>query len=134
MFSRVGRLSPSPISCVDRWSGYCELIPTRFSRSCLVKWLFMLSGQLDAYALAQTAATMQTFYLAMVLYPEAQHEAQAEIDRVIGGDRFPTLADQPNLPYIDALVKEVLRWHPVVPLGKLSNFRSGYILHSSKRG
>lgn len=68
----------------------------------------------------------------MVLYPEAQHKAQAEIDRTIGGDRFPMLADQPNLPYIDALMKEVLRWKPVVPLGKLAIFRK--IPISSKRG
>lgn len=62
-----------------------------------------------------------------MLYLEAQHKAQAEIDRIMGGDRFPTLTDQPNLPYIDALVKEALRWHPVVPLGELTIFRSGYI-------
>ena len=54
----------------------------------------------------------------MTMYPEVQRKAQAEIDRVIGSDRFPTLDDQPNLPYIDALMKEVLRWNPVTPLGK----------------
>ena len=59
------------------------------------------------------------FYLAMMTHPEVQRKAQAEIDRVIGNDRFPTLADQPDLPYIDALAKEVLRWNPVTPLGKL---------------
>ena len=53
----------------------------------------------------------------MVMHPEIQRKAQAEIDRVIGNDRFPTLADQANLPYIDAIAKEVLRWGPVVPLG-----------------
>ena len=57
-----------------------------------------------------------------MVYPEVQRKAQAEIDRVIGSDRFPTTADQPNLPYIDALVKEVLRWNPVVPLGKFAVF------------
>ena len=60
------------------------------------------------------------FYLAMMTHPEVQRKAQAEIDRVIGNDRFPTLADQPDLPYIDALTKEVLRWNPVTPLGKLT--------------
>jgi cytochrome P450 len=53
-----------------------------------------------------------------MLYPETRRKAQAEIDRVIGNDRLPTLADQPNLPYTDALVKEVFRWNPVAPLGK----------------
>ena len=57
-----------------------------------------------------------------MMYPETQRKAQAEIDRVVGTDRFPTLADQPNLPYTDALVKEVFRWNPVTPLGKFASF------------
>ena len=63
----------------------------------------------------------------MTVYPEVQRQAQVEIDRVIGNERFPTLADQSSLPYVDALVKEVLRWNPVGPLGKLMFFRAtGY--------
>lgn len=53
----------------------------------------------------------------MTLYPEAQKKAQEEIDRVVGSDRLPTLADRENMPYIQALIKEVLRWHPGSPLG-----------------
>jgi len=56
------------------------------------------------------------------MHPEVQRKAQAEVDRVIGSDRFPTFADQPSLPYLDALAKEVLRWNPVVPLGELTAF------------
>jgi cytochrome P450 len=59
------------------------------------------------------------FFLAMTLHPEAQRMAQAELDRVIGTDRLPCLADRVNLPYTDALVKEVFRWHPIVPQGQL---------------
>ena len=53
----------------------------------------------------------------MALFPEAQRKAQEEIDRVVGTDRLPTFEDRENLPYVDALVKEALRWHPVVPMG-----------------
>jgi Cytochrome P450 len=53
----------------------------------------------------------------MVLYPEAQHSAQAEIDGVLEGLRLPEFSDEADLPYVDAIVKEVLRWHPVGPLG-----------------
>jgi len=53
----------------------------------------------------------------MSLYPEAQHNAQAEIDEVIGNTRFPTFADRENLPYVNALCREVLRFHSVVPTG-----------------
>lgn len=53
----------------------------------------------------------------MSLFPDAMRTAQQEIDRVIGSDRLPTTIDRPNLPYIEAVVKEVLRWHPVAPMG-----------------
>ena len=58
----------------------------------------------------------------MIMYPEVQRKAQEEIDRVIGNDRLPTLADQPNLPYVEAVAKEVLRWNPVAPLGTSADF------------
>ena len=53
----------------------------------------------------------------MTVHPDVQRKAQEEIDRVIGTHRLPTLADRENLPYIDAVVKEVLRWQPVAPMG-----------------
>jgi len=57
--------------------------------------------------------------LAMALYPDVMRKAQLEIDVVVGGGRLPTFADAPKLPYLRAMVKEVLRWRPVTPLGKL---------------
>ncbi|KAF7789305.1 hypothetical protein EIP86_000249 [Pleurotus ostreatoroseus] len=53
----------------------------------------------------------------MTLHPEAQRKAQEELDRVVGSDRLPTFADREHLPYVEALVTEVFRWNPVVPLG-----------------
>lgn len=53
----------------------------------------------------------------MVLFPEVQRKAQEELDRIVGTDRLPTLADRPSLPYNNAVMKEVLRWHPVAPTG-----------------
>lgn len=53
----------------------------------------------------------------MVLYPDVLKRAQAELDSVVGRERMPSYGDQKNLPYIDAIVKEVLRWRPVAPLG-----------------
>ncbi|PFH57966.1 hypothetical protein XA68_14327 [Ophiocordyceps unilateralis] len=62
-------------------------------------------------------STLTVFFLAMVMVPEAQTRGQEEVDRVIGTGRLPTMDDQDNLPYIDAIVKEALRWSPVTPLG-----------------
>ncbi|KAF9452681.1 cytochrome P450 [Macrolepiota fuliginosa MF-IS2] len=58
-----------------------------------------------------------SFFLVMTCYPEAQKLAQEEIDRVIGHDRLPILADRPCLPLIQSLCYELLRWNPVTPLG-----------------
>lgn len=44
----------------------------------------------------------------MTLFPEVQRKAQEEIDQVLGG-RLPAVADRGKLPYVDAIVKEVLR-------------------------
>lgn len=53
----------------------------------------------------------------MMLYPEVQARAQAELDSVVGSERLPSLKDRDQLPYIRALVKEALRWTPPAPEG-----------------
>ena len=60
----------------------------------------------------------------MELYPDVQKKAQQEIDRVTGGNRLPTLDDYDSLPYVRALVKEVIRWAPVAPIGTYAETRS----------
>ncbi|RDK42759.1 cytochrome P450, partial [Aspergillus phoenicis ATCC 13157] len=45
-----------------------------------------------------------------------QAKAQEELDRVIGTN-LPTTEDRTHVPYINAVIKEVLRWNPVTPLG-----------------
>ena len=54
----------------------------------------------------------------MALYPEVQKKAQAEIDAVIGPNRLPDFEDRHSLPYINAVVKELMRWNLVTPLGE----------------
>ena len=53
----------------------------------------------------------------MSLNPDVQKKAQAELDNVLGPDRLPTFEDRSSLPYVEALVMETLRWHPVLPIG-----------------
>ncbi|KAG5645608.1 hypothetical protein DXG03_005746 [Asterophora parasitica] len=62
-------------------------------------------------------AYMMTFVLAMVNFPEAQKRAQAEIDEVIGNERLPNFEDRACLPYVEALFRELFRWHGPAPLG-----------------
>ena len=65
----------------------------------------------------KTWSSLLILLLAIVRHPEAMKKAQAEIDKVIGSDRLPVVSDREELPYVQAIVKEVGRWHSVVPLG-----------------
>ncbi|EMD36320.1 hypothetical protein CERSUDRAFT_52252 [Gelatoporia subvermispora B] len=67
-----------------------------------------------------TYATVLTFIMAMALNRDKQRIAQAEIDAVIGGDRLPRIEDRRQLPYVDAVIKETMRWQPALPLAGLS--------------
>ncbi|KAI0352117.1 cytochrome P450 [Trametes cingulata] len=62
-----------------------------------------------------TSITM-TFFVAMMRFPHVQRKAHEEIDRVVGRCRLPTAADRPSLVYTDAVLTEVMRWLPPVPL------------------
>jgi cytochrome P450 len=62
------------------------------------------------------AAPMQAFCLAMCHYPQFLPMLQEELDRVCPG-RLPTNADKPNLPFLRACIREVMRWRPPVPTG-----------------
>jgi cytochrome P450 len=53
----------------------------------------------------------------MTFFPEVQRKAQQEIDQALGTCQLPKMADRSRLPYVNAMVKEVLRWHPVAPMG-----------------
>lgn len=56
----------------------------------------------------------------MMLYPDAQKAAQKEIDALLQGERLPTLDDKDSLPHIQAIIKEVVRWNPVIPTGSFT--------------
>ncbi|KIJ32411.1 hypothetical protein M422DRAFT_265740 [Sphaerobolus stellatus SS14] len=63
-----------------------------------------------------TVSTIHTFFCAMAMYPEVQKKAQREIDHVVGSARLPDFGDKNSLPYINAIIKESLRWQNVFPL------------------
>lgn len=69
------------------------------------------------HTFSKTTSTIKSFLLVATLHPEMVRLAQNELDRVIGGERLPEFSDKPQLPYICAIVKEVIRWRPPVPLG-----------------
>src|ERR1700744_4745225 len=64
-----------------------------------------------------TSTSLHWWLLAMLVFPEVQVRAHAELDEVVGRARPPTFADLPSLPYIRAMAKEALRWCPPLPFG-----------------
>jgi hypothetical protein len=67
-----------------------------------------------------TVSALGTFILGMLMNPEAQQKAQAELDSVVGVGHLPDFADEAALPYVSAIVKETLRWRNVTPIGSSS--------------
>ncbi|KAJ9144501.1 putative Cytochrome P450 oxidoreductase [Pleurostoma richardsiae] len=80
-------------------------------------WASYVSGTLLEAGSDTTASIFLSFAVAMINFPEVQKKAQQEIDRVIGADRLPTMADEMSLQYIRGVVKESLRFLPSSILG-----------------
>lgn len=79
--------------------------------------IFKYSGvSMTTGAADTTVSALLTFFLAMTLYPDVQKKAQEEIDRVIGSQRLPVSSDRDKLPYVEAVIKETHRWHPIAPM------------------
>ncbi|KAF3391846.1 hypothetical protein DPV78_010698 [Talaromyces pinophilus] len=76
-----------------------------------------LVGTMNEAAVETTTGTLRTAIKALLLYSTVAKRAQQEIDDIVGSDRLPRFEDLPQMPYMDALIKEVLRWQPVTPLG-----------------
>jgi cytochrome P450 len=72
-----------------------------------LKWTAnsMYSASLDT-----SITAISHFFLAMLQHPEVAAQARAELDAVVGTSRLPNLNDRPNLPYLECIMSEVLRW------------------------
>ncbi|KAG9123850.1 hypothetical protein FRC07_013766 [Ceratobasidium sp. 392] len=76
-----------------------------------------------------------TLYAAMILYPDVQKKAQAELDAVLEEEQMPELSDRESLPYMDCVLKEVARWNSATPLVRWSAMSSGQlgVAHASSQ-
>lgn len=64
-------------------------------------------------------STALTFFIAMILNPDIQAKARAEIHSIVGPDRLPCISDRNSLPYVRSVITEVYRWNPAFPLGMI---------------
>ncbi|KAJ4466755.1 cytochrome P450 [Lentinula aciculospora] len=70
---------------------------------CMLSAVFTLGG------VHSTSGIIQWFLALIPSHPEVALQAQEELDRVVGRDRLPTAEDEPNLPYVRSVIKEVRR-------------------------
>lgn len=65
----------------------------------------------------QTVSALISFVMLMALHPDIQRRAQAEVDENVGRGHLPTYSQLDSLAYLSAVLKEVLRFATVAPLG-----------------
>ncbi|KAI3614781.1 cytochrome p450 [Moniliophthora roreri] len=78
-----------------------------------------------------------SMFNAMAQHPDKQQLAQAEIDQLLQEEnRMPLISDMPSLPYVSALIKETLRWHPILPfsIARQTAVDDEYLGHKIAKG
>ncbi|KAJ7737690.1 cytochrome P450 [Mycena metata] len=102
----------------DQLSGFCAYLLEKEDQHGLnEKESAWTAAALYAAGADTTSSVLGWFLFVMLSFPEVQRRAQTELDAVVGRSRMPTFADYNSLPYIRALIKEILRWAPVGPIG-----------------
>ncbi|KIJ57257.1 hypothetical protein M422DRAFT_149188 [Sphaerobolus stellatus SS14] len=69
-----------------------------------------------------TVAVLHALILQLTLHPEIQKRVHWELDSVLGSPdspefRLPIWDDRSRTPYLEALIKEILRWNPAAGSG-----------------
>ncbi|XP_039814885.1 trimethyltridecatetraene synthase-like isoform X2 [Panicum virgatum] len=73
--------------------------------------LELITGGTDS-----SSVTVEWAMSELLRKPEVLAKVTEELDRVVGRGRLVGEGDIPSLPYLDAVVKETMRLHPVAPL------------------
>ncbi|KAF2467456.1 cytochrome P450 [Lindgomyces ingoldianus] len=114
------------------WGGLKTQMETGQAPECFVKQVIesgyekqgvselqaaFLAGSLIEAGSETTSAGINTAILYLAANPAVRRKAYEELSRVVGPSRSPTFSDEPNLPYIRAIVKETMRIRPVTNIG-----------------
>ncbi|KAF9260440.1 cytochrome P450 [Marasmius fiardii PR-910] len=111
----VNKGDPAPCFCTQNLERF-KISTTSSDTSDMEEVIKNVAGIAYLAGAETSVSAIESFTLAMVLNPEVQAQAQKELDEVIGTTRLPDLDDRKELPYINALLAETLRWNPVLPL------------------
>ncbi|PIN03541.1 Cytochrome P450 CYP2 subfamily [Handroanthus impetiginosus] len=103
-----------PKDAVDRLLLMAEdpHLEVKLTRDCIKGLLQdLLNGGTDT-----SATTVEWSIHEILKHPQILQKAKEELDRVIGRNRWVEENDFPQLPYIDAIIMESMRLHPLAPL------------------
>lgn len=89
---------------------FCDIIEQNYT-------LFLYMYQ-DIFAAGTdtSAITVEWALSELINHPNIMQKAVQEIDTIVGHHKVVEESDIPNLPYIQAIIKETLRLHPTGPL------------------
>ncbi|XP_059903553.1 cytochrome P450 2U1 isoform X1 [Gadus macrocephalus] len=80
-------------------------------------YLFYIIGDLFIAGTDTSTNSILWMLLYMALHPDVQEKVQAEMDKVVGRARLPSMKDKGSLPFTEATIMEVERLTVAVPLG-----------------
>ncbi|KAL7912932.1 cytochrome P450 [Trichoderma velutinum] len=100
---------------IERYNNESKTGKLDYDNEEAIKWA---AGILYGGGADTTVSVLSAFILAIAKFPEVQEKAQEEIDKLIGTHpiRLPQFDDKERLPYTSAIVKEAIRWFPIVPV------------------
>ncbi|KAL4250967.1 cytochrome P450 family protein [Abortiporus biennis] len=74
-------------------------------------------GMLFGAGTETTVSAITTFFLAILRHPEVLQKLQQEMDRAVGKERLPDYEDRQSLPYLEASLLELYRYHTALSCG-----------------
>ncbi|KAM3691771.1 hypothetical protein ACB098_08G037500 [Castanea mollissima] len=79
-----------------------------------------------------TTSAIEWSLAELINHPTELEKAGMEIDKVVGNNRLVEESDCPRLPYTQAIIKETLRLHPLIPLISRKSMKecniNGYVI------
>ncbi|KAK1371691.1 putative flavonoid 3'-monooxygenase [Heracleum sosnowskyi] len=88
-------------------AGYSEFKFDRFD----VKAILM-----DMFAADTTSTTIEWIFSEILRHPRVMKKVQKELEQVVGMDKMVEESDLESLEYLNIIIKEAMRLHPVAPL------------------
>ena len=96
----------------------------------------VLTDLFSILGMTELLKTLRLFILLMCHYQHIQAKLQAEVDCVIGAEKFPSADDRKWMPYTDATMLEIWRYSSQTPLAiphkcNKDVVLDGYLIHKN---